>query len=99
MSADYREGGVYFRLTYPDREMRYPQVESFVFVGKNLSDEDSEDTWYFQFSSDYARNGSTRKGAAERQRVTLATIRDLGDMLSLEDLVRELEAASMRRQA
>jgi hypothetical protein len=92
------EGDVYFRLTFSDPEMRYPQVESFVFVGKNLSDEDTEDTWYFQFSSDYAANGAIGRGAPEGQRVTLATARDVGDMLDLGGLVQELEAAGVRRR-
>jgi hypothetical protein len=92
-----REGDLYFRLTFSDPEMRYPQIETFVFVGKNLSDEDTEDTWYFQFSSDYAANGSVRRGAPEGQRVSLATARDLDDMLDLDGLVQELEAAGGRR--
>lgn len=98
MSKNYREGDLYFRLTFTDPKLGYPQVETFVFVGKNLSDEDAEDTWYFQFSADYAANGSIRKGAPAGQRVTLATRRDLDDMLDLDGLVQELEAAAVRRR-
>lgn len=98
MTNNLREGDLYFRLTFSDPRMCYPAVETFVFVGKNLSDEDTEDTWYFQFSADYAANGSIRKGAPAGQRVTLATQRDLNDMLDLDGLVQELEAAAVRRQ-
>lgn len=92
----YEVDEVYFRLTFPDRELCYPQVESFVFVGMNLSDEDKEDTWYFQYSSDYARNGSITRGAPAGQRVCLATKRDLEDMLDLPALIQELTAAARR---
>jgi hypothetical protein len=45
-------GELYFRVTYPDRRMWYPGIESFVFVGTNLLGEDMEDTWYFRPATD-----------------------------------------------
>jgi len=51
-------GELYFRVTHPGPSLNYPQIESFVFVGRRLSDEDTEDTWYFQFAGSYAKSGS-----------------------------------------
>ena len=99
MSTEYREGEVYYRLTFPDAGLLYPQVETFVFVGKNLSDEDTEDTWYFQFADSYAKSGSILKSKDGDRRVCLATRRDLPDMLDLVGLIKELEAAAARRRA
>jgi hypothetical protein len=58
MDRVFAVGEVYFRVTYPGASMRYPLIESLVFVGKNLSDEDIEDTWYFQFADSYTQSGS-----------------------------------------
>lgn len=99
MSAEYREGEVYYRLTFPDAGLFYPQMETFVFVGKNLSDEDTEDTWYFQFADDYAKFGSILKSNNGDRKVCLVTHRDLADMLDLTALIKELEMAVTRRRA
>ncbi len=96
-SLKYREGGVYYRLTFPDAGLLYPQVESFVFVGKNLSDEDTEESWYFQFADSYAKDGSILKSTGGDRKVCIAIRRDLPDMLDLAGLIKELEAAAKRR--
>ena len=96
MSAEFKEGGLYYRVTFPDRDMCYPQIESLVYVGKNLSDEDREDTWYFQFSSEYARHGSILTSKKDGLKVCLATTRDLGDFLDLRELSSSLTEAAMR---
>ena len=38
--------------------MLYPLVDSYVFIGVNLSDEDQVDAWYFQFAEGYGKFGS-----------------------------------------
>jgi hypothetical protein len=99
MSTEYREGEVYYRLTFPDAGLFYPQVETFVFVGKNLSDEDTEETWYFQFAVRYAKSGSILKNKGGDRKVCLATRSNLADMLDLAGLIKELEMAATRRHA
>jgi hypothetical protein len=97
MSAEFREGEVYYRLTFSDAGLLYPKVETFVFVGKNLSDEDAEDTWYFQFADSYGRVGSIVENKGGDRRTSLATNRDLVDMLDLDGLMVELRIAAKRR--
>jgi hypothetical protein len=99
MNTKYREGEVYYRLTFPDPGLLYPKVETFVFVGRNLSDEDTEDTWYFQFADSYVKDGSILKSEGGDRKVCLATHRDLPDMLDLAGLIKELEMATARRSA
>jgi len=55
LNESFSVGEVHFRVTYPGPLTRYPLIESFVFVGKNLSDENIEDSWYFQFADLYAQ--------------------------------------------
>lgn len=99
MNIEYREGEVYYRLTFPDRGLLYPKVETFVFIGKNLSDEDTDDAWYFQFADGYAKFGSVLEGDSGDRRVSVVTDRDLPDMLDLAALTRALENAAKRRHA
>lgn len=86
MSAKFRSGEVYFRLTFPDVTMAYPKIETFVFVGKNLSDEDQEDIWYFQFADSYVKFGSILETAGGDRRVRLLKQPDLHEMLDQEGL-------------
>ena len=57
MSDKYIYKNVYYRLTFSDAEMLYPTISTFVFVGLNLSEEDTEDTYYFQFIDSYTSSG------------------------------------------
>ena len=99
VNTDYHVGEVYYRLTFPDVNLLYPKIETFIFVGKNLSDEDSEDTWHFQFVDGYAKYGSILESNDGDRKVCLATDKDLEDMLDLTSLISELEMASKRRDA
>ena len=94
---EFIEGEVYFRITFPDVDLMYPKVESFVFVGFNLSDEDREDSWYFQFADSFARNGSVRSGGGGDRRVAILTRSELTEMLTLDLAVAELRDAERRR--
>jgi len=97
MSTDFVEGEVYFRLTYPGPSLNYPLIETFVFVGKNLSDEDKEDTWYFQFADSYAESGSVVGSSGGDRRVVCASAKDVSDMVDEGELHDKLIAARNRR--
>lgn len=99
MRTKFCEGEVYYRLTFPDRDLLFPNVETFVFVGKNLSDQDKGDVWYFQASNSYARFGSIVGTKGGDRQVTLVTDQDCADMLDLDELNKELRAVAERRRA
>ena len=96
--AKYTEGEIYFRLVYPDPDLLYPEIESFVYIGMNLSDEDSEDTWYFQFSNDYAKNGSFLESKLGDCKVCCLTSNELSSMFNLTELKEQLAMAELRRE-
>jgi hypothetical protein len=90
-------GELYFRIKYAEAGSKYPLIESFVYVGKNLSEEDSEDTWYFQFADSYAKHGSILETPGGDRRVSCLAERELGEMLDDKQLLEELDAARRRR--
>ena len=90
-------GQVYFRVTYKDVKMTLPVVESLVYVGKNLSAQDTEDAWYFQFMDGYAEFGSIAETDAGDRSVYIVSAKDFDDMLSVSDLSKELEEAALRQ--
>lgn len=91
------EGQVYFMVTYPEMVMAYPEIQSFVYLGKNLSDEDVEDSWYFQPLDDYVKNGSSLTSREEIREVICITKETIEAMLDDENLFDEIRAASLRR--
>jgi len=93
----YMEGQVYFRVVYPDTAQSIPLVQSFVYVGQNLSDDDVEETLYFQFADGYAKNGSILDGPGGDRRVTCTRGSESRDMLSVEELADALVDARKRR--
>lgn len=95
--TNFRDRELYFRVTYPDPGRRYPQIESFVFVGKNMSDEDEGDRWYFQNSSDFGRYGAIPSSSHDGLRAAVVGAQDLVDFLDLNGLIDELQSAAKRR--
>jgi len=92
----FEEATVYFRVTYPDAGMHFPGIESFVYIGKNLSDEDREDTWYFQPARDFSKKGSALTEKEKDRPVTCVTREGVDEMLSIAELTVALEGAASR---
>jgi hypothetical protein len=93
----YTPGEVYFRVTWADVKLLYPVIESFVYLGMNFSDEDLEDTWYFQSAIDFAYYGNALE-SFERP-VSCTTKDQLADFVSAPKLILEIEEATSRRLA
>ena len=96
-SASFVVGEVYFRIKYAELEQRYPLIDSFVFVGKNLPDEGQEDTWYFQFADSYGKYGSVVGTSGGDRRVACVAANELKEMLDAQGLMDELAEALKRR--
>lgn len=86
---------LYFRITYFDRGLTMPSIEVFRFIGRNLSDEDIEETAYFQFIEGYANETDAGREPAPKQ-VTTITERDATEMLNLEALIKKLRTVEAR---
>ena len=96
---DFRIGEVYFALKYRDRFRGYPRIDSYVSMGKNLSDDDDGDTWYFEYLESYSEAlGTPEHGSRERQ-VHCATSSDVSDFLDIVGLAQALSQAADRRHS
>jgi len=93
----YKEGEVYYQVTYVDPAMCYPKIETFVFVGVTHS-EGGQDVWCFQYTDGYAKFGSVLKNKDGDRRAFLATKSDLEEMIDRHALDSLLKAATMRRK-
>lgn len=91
------EGEVYFRLVYPDSSFLYPIIESFVYIGMNLSAEDKEDTWYFQFAKDFAEHGNFLSSGYIGSKVSCVNGSELSEMYNAKELKEQLDLAESRR--
>lgn len=92
---DFVVGEVYYFVTYPEVRMMYPQIETYVFLGRNLSQEDLEETWYFQSVSDYAVHGSAVRVGGRP--VFCAARQDLVEFRTQPELMEVLTEALRRR--
>ncbi len=88
-------GQIYFFVTYCDPQLRYPIIESYVFLGMNLSDEDLEDTWYFQPAPDFVNFGSAVETG--NRPVFCANASNIAEFLDESGLAKCLGAALRRR--
>lgn len=54
-------GQCYFMVSYLDNSMRIPEIETYIYVGKNLYPEDGNNGrnfWYFQNPETYLKTGA-----------------------------------------
>ena len=94
---NFIKGEVYFRLKFPDPEMLYPLIDSFVYIGVNLSDQDQEDSWYFQFADGYGKFGSVVDTHLGDRKVLVLKKEQLEEMFNTGSLVTALQSAKWRR--
>jgi hypothetical protein len=97
MKEQFTVGDMYFRVKYGEPERRYPLIDSFVYVGKNLSEEDTEDCWYFQFADSYAKHGSVLESKKGNRRVVCLNQAELHEMFNEDVLLNTLREARQRR--
>jgi hypothetical protein len=93
-------GEVYYMPTYPDPELCYPSIQSFVYLGMNFSNEDVEDTWYFQPAAEFAEFGSAvdRSFSGKFPQVLCENEKGLRSFLNVSQLTRALRESEKKRQ-
>lgn len=96
---DFEVGDIYFALKYLDSLRCYPRIDSYVYLGKDLSDDDNESTWYFEYIESYADGLGTPAHAARQKHVHCANTSDISDFMDAEGLTISLGAASNRRRS
>jgi hypothetical protein len=95
------EGEVYFTIQYsgPDRDGLFPIMETLVFVGFNLGEEDVERRVYFQDLGSY--QAGIRYGTAtsqDKSQFYAQEPRHLNHIFKYENALNELLKCSLRRR-
>jgi hypothetical protein len=93
--AQFEMGRCYFMLSFFDNEGRMPLVETYVFIGTNLMDQDrksSGTTWYFKKPDSYIHSGARLEEADLESciRVGEDTIELMLDMSQLLQQLQEV---------
>jgi len=86
-------GATYFLLGYYDFELKYPFIESFVYLGQNLFEDDSNAqsvSYYFQDARSYSEHGADVRASSADVRILRQEQFDLEGVLSMSQLISEL---------
>jgi hypothetical protein len=91
----FKEGDVYYEVTFPDIAMCYPNVRTYVFVGETA--EDGKRIFCFQYAERFARLGSIFEAKPNDRYAFLKTEEELAEMRDLKSLIAALKASDARR--
>jgi hypothetical protein len=86
-------GKVYFVLGYYDANLLFPFVESYVYLGENLFDDDAAsgaNGYYFQDAKSYSQCGENLARTFEGVRILRQEEEDLEAMFSSQQLANSL---------
>lgn len=91
-------GEAYFSVQYVDEQMLIPIVETWIFAGRKLSPEDSENHLYFQDVESYLQG--IRYGSATPENATfqVALEKNTNHIFDYEHALEELMRCSLRRK-
>ena len=92
-----KEGRCYFSLEFCEQEMRFPCVQTYVYIGKNLKNRKGE-KWYFQDAESYVtRGGASSFPKAARAALVMAgedAVNHMFDLAGLAEALARLAAAN-----
>jgi hypothetical protein len=90
----FQKGQCYFLLGYYDRQFRFPYIQTFVYIGKNLESAGRtqlEDRWYFQSPQFFLERGATPlQDFSEDSGIMTATQEALDGFVDSQGLISEL---------
>lgn len=98
LAGNLKAGSVYFSITFVDDEMHIPAMETLVFVGKNLEENDSARV-YFQDIDSY-REGIRYESATEDDHATFFECADneLNNVFEYEQALDVLMRCLLKRK-
>ena len=91
----FRQGNVYYEVTFADADVCYPNICTYVFAGE--FDEDGKRIFCFQYAERFAKLGSIFQVKPRDRYAFLKTEEQLAEMRDLKSLISLLRAADMRR--
>jgi hypothetical protein len=87
----FEPGQCYFLLGYCDRELRIPDIETYIYLGRNVFGPQSEDCWYFQEARSFVEHGLvTTTSDANFEHVMTITKEALSNFVDWSTLIAEL---------
>ena len=97
-ATELKEGSVYFSVTYVDDEMHIPTMETLVFIGRELDENDSG-RLYFQDIDSY-RKGIRYESATDDDHVTFfeCSEDELNNIFEYEQALDVLMRCSLKKK-
>ncbi len=87
----------YYRVTYADCGMLYPNIASFLFEGTNLIGDEKADTWYFRSVETNKTYKTISDVPSDTIKYRCLTDSELSEMCSLEELITILQDKEKER--
>jgi hypothetical protein len=97
-SDELRKGEVYYAVNYIDAEMLQPEIESLVFIGKDLEPEDVGKAYFQDLSSHSEGVGYDWDSADGPAKFYSGPENELNHIFTYEKMLNELMKCSIRRQ-
>ncbi|HZP23178.1 MAG TPA: hypothetical protein VFB04_07015 [Terriglobales bacterium] len=97
---DLKEGSTYFMVNYVDDDMFIPVIETVVFIGRDLREDDAGQV-YFQDVGSYLagiRHGSNAADTSARAYFFCMSETQTGDIFEFESALEELMRCSLKRK-
>ena len=98
-SSELREGDVYYAITYIDDEILQPNIESLVFIGKDLEPEDVGQAYFQDLSSHGEGVRYDWEKADGPTRFYSGPENELNHIFTHEKMLNELMKCSLRRRS
>ncbi|MFZ1499898.1 MAG: hypothetical protein WAT33_08745 [Giesbergeria sp.] len=89
-SETLKPGQPVFLLGYHDHQMRLPFVESYIYIGRNLRDQDKRMSWHFQRAEAFLRNPINDLQYSSFDELLSVDREGLGTLVDWKGLVAEL---------
>jgi hypothetical protein len=92
----FEVGHCYFLVGYYDPRFRFPYIQTFIYIGKNLDNPQrkTEDLWFFQEPQSFIERGPTLpRDGVESPEITVVRKDGLEGFADWSGLVKELTAS------
>ncbi len=97
-ASSLKVGDVYFSIQFADRDGLLPIMETWVYVGRKLDPEDTENRLYFQDVESYQQGVRYESATAENAQFQVQLEQYLNHIFEHERALEQLMACSLRRR-
>lgn len=99
-SDELRKGSIYFKVAYLDDMALVPKLEPYVFIGRNLSEDDDQQV-YFQDAASYAagiRFDAAREDVNHGNAFVFSGSANEGHVMQFDEALKALIKCELRRR-